>query len=43
MLDEDAMFRGADLCLTITGAGEPGHPLYLRSDCKPVKFDLAGP
>lgn len=27
-------------CLVITGSGEPGHPLYLRSDCKPVKFDL---
>ncbi|MBF0189267.1 MAG: DUF1643 domain-containing protein [Magnetococcales bacterium] len=23
-------------CLTVTGAGEPGHPLYLRKDLQPI-------
>jgi hypothetical protein len=27
-------------CLAITGAGQPGHPLYLRSDLAPVPFNL---
>lgn len=39
-----ALLREASIkvhSLTVTGSGEPGHPLYLRSDCKPVPFNLA--
>lgn len=28
-------------CLTITQDGEPGHPLYLRKDLKPLRFGHA--
>lgn len=27
-------------CLTTTGSGEPGHPLYLRADSKPTPLNL---
>ena len=26
-------------CLTVTGRGEPGHPLYLRKDLMPILMD----
>ncbi|MBF0622625.1 MAG: DUF1643 domain-containing protein [Magnetococcales bacterium] len=32
---------GIDMrCLTLTKAGEPGHPLYLRKNLKPIIFEL---
>lgn len=40
------LLRAANIqvhCLTVTGTGEPGHPLYLRANCKPVPFDLTNP
>ena len=27
-------------CLKTTGSGEPGHPLYLKANCKPVPYSL---
>ena len=27
-------------CLTTNGSGEPGHPLYLRADSKPIPLNL---
>ncbi|MDY6874394.1 MAG: DUF1643 domain-containing protein [Chloroflexota bacterium] len=29
-------------CLKVTGAGEPGHPLYLKKSLQPILFDQQG-
>lgn len=35
-----AMFPGM-MCLKLTNAGEPGHPLYLPYSCKPISLKIA--
>lgn len=35
------IFRGRLWCLSLTKGGEPGHPLYLKGDLKPMEYGLA--
>jgi len=34
----EQMLAGRLSCLTVTGGGHPGHPLYLKKDLKPVEY-----
>lgn len=41
--DKDALCLLYDAhCLALTNDGHPRHPLYLKKDCKPIKFDWDG-